>query len=67
MKQLILLLIPFLTFAQSDVPEKYWIDDNIMEQRPNIPRGINNFFLFLIKINAIKNVNSEIISLYENQ
>ena len=33
MKQLILLLIPFLTFAQSDVPEKYWIDDSNFEDK----------------------------------
>jgi len=30
---LILILIPFLTFAQSDVPEEYWIDDTDFEQK----------------------------------
>lgn len=30
---LILILIPFLTFAQSDVPEKYWIDDTNFEKK----------------------------------
>ena len=31
MKNLILLLIPFITFSQVDVPEKYWIDDSNFE------------------------------------
>jgi thiol-disulfide isomerase/thioredoxin len=30
---LILILIPFFTFAQSDVPEEYWIDDVDFEQK----------------------------------
>ena len=30
---LILILIPFITFAQSDVPEEYWIDDSNFEQK----------------------------------
>ena len=25
---IVLLLIPFLTFSQEDVPSEYWIDDN---------------------------------------
>ena len=33
MKYLILLLIPFLSFSQQDVPEKYWIDDSNFEDK----------------------------------
>ena len=43
MRTLILLLISALAHAQSDVPEKYWIDDSnfddyirLMEQKLNI-------------------------------
>ena len=32
MKYLILLLIPFLSFSQQDVPEKYWVTDSNFEQ-----------------------------------
>jgi len=32
MKIILLFLIPFLTFAQSDVPEKYWIDDSNFDE-----------------------------------
>ena len=35
MKYLILILIPFLSFSQQDVPEKYWIDDNGFEKAIN--------------------------------
>ena len=28
MKYLILILIPFLSFSQSDVPDKYWLTDD---------------------------------------
>ena len=42
MKQLILLLIPFITFAQSDVPEKYWIDDNNFEEKINIKEAFGD-------------------------
>ena len=31
MKYLILTLIPFLSFSQSEVPDKYWLDDNSFE------------------------------------
>jgi thiol-disulfide isomerase/thioredoxin len=31
MKYLILILIPFLSFSQSEVPDKYWLDDNSFE------------------------------------
>ena len=31
MKYIILLLIPFISFAQVDVPEKYWLDDSNFE------------------------------------
>jgi len=33
MKYLILILIPFISFAQQDVPEKYWIDDSNFEDK----------------------------------
>ena len=42
MKQLILLLIPFITFAQSDVPEKYWIDDTNFEEKINIKEAFGD-------------------------
>ena len=42
MKQLILILIPFLTFAQSDVPEKYWIDDSNFEEKINIKEAFGD-------------------------
>jgi len=32
MKYIILLLIPFLSFSQQDVPDKYWLDDSSFEQ-----------------------------------
>ena len=32
MKYLILILIPFISFSQSDVPDKYWLDDNTFEE-----------------------------------
>ena len=35
MKYLILLLIPFISFAQVDVPDKYWIDDSDFENKIN--------------------------------
>ncbi len=35
MKYLILILIPFLSFTQSDVPNEYWIDDNNFEDKIN--------------------------------
>ena len=35
MKYLILLLIPFLSFSQQDVPEEYWIDDSGFEKAIN--------------------------------
>ena len=31
MKYLILMLIPLISYSQSDVPEKYWITDNNFE------------------------------------
>ena len=31
MKYIFLLLIPFLSFSQQDVPEEYWITDNDFE------------------------------------
>ena len=33
MKYLILILIPFISFSQSDVPDKYWLDDNSFEEK----------------------------------
>jgi len=35
MKYLILILIPFLSYSQSDVPDKYWIDDSNFEEKIN--------------------------------
>ena len=32
MKYIIFLLIPFLSFSQQDVPDKYWLDDSSFEQ-----------------------------------
>ncbi len=32
---LILILIPIISFAQQDVPEKYWIDDSNFEDKIN--------------------------------
>jgi len=31
----LLILIPFLSFSQSDVPDKYWIDDSNFEDKIN--------------------------------
>tara|TARA_R100000278_G_scaffold46379_1_gene40312 strand:+ start:217 stop:627 length:411 start_codon:yes stop_codon:yes gene_type:complete len=33
MKYLILILFPFISFSQSDVPEEYWIDDSNFEDK----------------------------------
>jgi thiol-disulfide isomerase/thioredoxin len=30
---LILILIPFLSFSQSDVPDEYWVDDSNFEEK----------------------------------
>ena len=35
MKYLILILIPFLSFSQVDVPKEYWIDDSEFENKIN--------------------------------
>ena len=35
MKQLILILIPFLSFSQVDVPEQYWLSDSDFESKIN--------------------------------
>ena len=35
MKYLILILIPFLSFSQSNVPDEYWIDDSNFEDKIN--------------------------------
>lgn len=32
MKNLILLLIPFISFSQVEVPDKYWLDDSNFEE-----------------------------------
>ena len=40
MKYIILFLIPFLSFSQQDVPDKYWIQDSNFEKvnkKPNSP------------------------------
>ena len=39
---LILLLTSFVTFAQSDVPEKYWIDDSNFEEKINIKEAFGD-------------------------
>ena len=31
----LLILIPFISFAQVDVPDKYWIDDSDFENKIN--------------------------------
>ena len=41
MKYIILLLIPFLSFSQQDVPEKYWVTDSNFEQVINTNEAIN--------------------------
>ena len=33
--QYVLILIPFISFAQVDVPDKYWIDDSDFENKIN--------------------------------
>ena len=33
MKYLILILLPLISFSQSDVPEEYWIDDSNFEDK----------------------------------
>jgi thiol-disulfide isomerase/thioredoxin len=40
----LLILIPFISFAQVDVPEKYWIDDSEFENKINekVAFGDNN-------------------------
>ena len=35
MKYLIFILIPFISYCQVDVPEKYWIDDTNFEKKIN--------------------------------
>ena len=35
MKYLILILIPFLSFSQSDVPDEYWVNDIDFEEKIN--------------------------------
>ena len=35
MKYLTLILIPFISFAQTDVPSKYWINDSNFEDKIN--------------------------------
>ena len=39
---LILILIPFLSFAQVDVPEEYWIDDTNFEEKINIKEAFGD-------------------------
>ena len=35
MKYIILILIPLLSIAQSNVPDKYWLDDSNFEKAIN--------------------------------
>ena len=39
---LILILIPFLSIAQVDVPEEYWIDDTKFEEKINIKEAFGD-------------------------
>lgn len=51
MKYLILLLIPFYSFTQVNVPDKYWIDDSQFEQKiaQVSSFGENNFDTIVIE------------------
>jgi len=42
MKYILLFLIPFLSFSQQDVPEKYWITDNSFEQAINTNKAFGD-------------------------
>ena len=42
MKYLILLLIPFISFSQVDVPEKYWINDSNFEDKINVKEAFGD-------------------------
>jgi thiol-disulfide isomerase/thioredoxin len=42
MKYLILLLIPFTTFSQVDVPDKYWINDGDFEDKINVKEAFGD-------------------------
>ena len=42
MKYLILLLIPFISFSQVDVPEKYWINDSNFEDKINVKQAFGD-------------------------
>ena len=42
MKYLILLLIPFISFSQVDVPEKYWINDSDFEDKINVKQAFGD-------------------------
>ena len=42
MKYLILTLIPFLSFAQVDVPDQYWINDSDFENKINVKEAFGD-------------------------
>jgi len=42
MKYLILILMPILSIAQSDVPTQYWIDDSNFEDKINIKEAFGD-------------------------
>tara|TARA_R100000278_G_scaffold28983_1_gene26411 strand:+ start:295 stop:705 length:411 start_codon:yes stop_codon:yes gene_type:complete len=42
MKYLILILMPILSIAQSDVPTQYWIDDSNFEEKINIKEAFGD-------------------------
>ena len=42
MKYLILILIPFISFSQSDVPDKYWISDSDFEDKINVKEAFGD-------------------------
>ena len=42
MKYLILLLIPFISFSQVDVPDEYWINDSDFENKINVKQAFGD-------------------------
>jgi len=42
MKYIILLLIPFISFSQVDVPDEYWINDSDFEDKINVKEAFGD-------------------------
>ena len=42
MKYLILILIPFISFSQVDVPDEYWINDSDFEDKINVKEAFGD-------------------------